>query len=379
MNIGVDIRAIGKGRAVSRYTLNILKALYSLDQGIKFYLFNDSPDKVSVFKLPDGAFESVTVGEKMMIKDHFLLQKEIKKYPLDVFFHPDNTEFLFCHERSAVVIHDLIPWLLPNLVLSSDPFLNLRQKIYLKLQEKAILRSAKRILTVSKASREDIIKVLNVDPDLIEVTYEGVEDTFKPVTDNSVSEKISRKYNLPDNYIFYVGGLDERKNLLRLIHAFARIAGNYEIFLVIGGKTDDSDLEGRNSFLDLRKEVERLGLGSLVNFTGFIEEADLPSVYSRAKLFVYPSSYEGFGLPPLEAMACGVPVVASSSSSLPEICSDAALLVDPYKTEEFYSAIDILLKDNNLRGEYIKKGFINAGRFKWRDVGEKTLKALKSI
>ena len=379
MNIGVDIRVLGKGRAVSRYTLNILKELYGLDQGIKFYLFYDSLGKVKLLKLPEVAFESVAIGEKMMIKDHLLLQKEIKKYPLDVFFHPDNTEFLFCHERSVVVIHDLIPWLLPNLVLSSDPFLYFRQKIYLKLQEKAILRSAKKILTVSKASREDIIKVLNVDPDRIEVTYEGVEETFKPVKDKDISDKVAKRYNLPDNYIFYVGGLDERKNLLRLIHAFAKIAEKYEIFLVIGGKTDNSDLEGRNSFLDLKKEVERLGLGPLVNFTGFIEDSDLPAVYSRAKLFVYPSYYEGFGLPPLEAMACGVPVIVSNSSSLLEICADAALLVDPYKTEEFYSAIDILLKDNNLRGEYIKKGFINAGRFKWRDVAEKTLKVLKSI
>ncbi len=379
MNIGVDIRVLGKGRAVSRYTLNILKSLYSLDQGIKFYLFNDNPEKVSALKLPDSVFELVAIGEKMMIKDHFLLQKEIKKYPLDVFFHPDNTEFLFCHERSVVVIHDLIPWLLPNLVLSSDPFLYFRQKIYLKLQEKAITRCAKKILTVSKASREDIIKVLNVDPDRVEVTYEGVGEVFKPVTDSGVSDKVTKKYSLPDNYIFYVGGLDERKNLLRLIHAFAKIAEKYEIYLVIGGKTDDSDLEGRNSFLDLKKEVDKLGLGSLVNFTGFIDDSDLPAVYSRAKLFVYPSYYEGFGLPPLEAMACGVPVIASNSSSLLEICADAALLVDPYKTEEFYSAIDILLKDNNLRGEYIKKGFINAGRFKWRDVAEKTLKVFKSI
>lgn len=379
MNIGVDIRVLGKGRAVSRYTLNILRTLYSLDPGIKFYLFTDDPDKVNALKLPEGAFESVKVGERMIIKDHFLLQKEIKKYPLDVFFHPDNTEFLFCHEHSVVVIHDLIPWLLPNLVLSSDPFLYLRQKIYLKLQEKAILRFAKKILTVSKASREDIIKVLNVDPDLVEVTYEGVEDTFKPVTDKDVSDKVAKKYNLPDNYIFYVGGLDERKNLLRLIHAFARVAENYEIFLVIGGKTDDSDLEGKNSFLDLKKEVDKFGLESMVIFTGFIEESDLPAVYSRAKLFVYPSHYEGFGLPPLEAMACGVPVIASNSSSLLEICADAALLVDPYKTEEFYSAMDILLKDDNLRGEYIKRGFINAGRFKWREVGEKTLRALKSL
>ena len=297
MNIGVDIRVLGKGRAVSRYTRNILTALTHLASKNKYYLFTDTQEKADSLSLPEGSFEKVLVGPKLTLKDHFLFNNEIRKYPLDVFFHPDNTEFMFCHQHSVVVIHDLLPWLFPNLVLSSDPFINFRQRIYLKMQEKALSKSARKILTVSKSSREDIIRTLSVDPDIVSVTSEGVEDVFRPVVDQKVLQKVVSKYNLPERYIFYVGGLDERKNLLRLVHAFAKITESHQVNLVIGGKTDETDIEGRNSFLPLKKEVERLGLSSLVLFTGFIEEADLPAVYSRAEIFVYPSYYEGSGLP----------------------------------------------------------------------------------
>lgn len=379
MNIGVDVRVLGKGRAVSRYTRNILSSLIQLTAGFKFYLFTDEPAKVLSLSLTEGSFEIVQVASRLALRDHFFLRRVMKQLPLDIFFHPDNTEFLFCHEHSVVVIHDLIPWLFPNLVLSSEIFLNLRQRFYLKLQEKAILKSAAKIITVSNSSREDIIKVLGVDPDQVAVTYEGIDESFKPATDRSRIQEIVRRYHLPPVFIFYLGGLDDRKNLLRLIHAFAKVVEERRIFLVIGGSTSESETEGRNSFLSLKREINRLGLSALVIFTGFIAEEDLPLLYGQAQLFVYPSIYEGFGLPPLEAMACGVPVVASNSSSLPEVCGEAALLVNPYETGEFSSAIKILLSDEGLRQDYIRKGLSRSALFRWPEVARKTRQVFESL
>lgn len=379
MNLGVDIRILGRRRAVSRYTAGLLKAIARLKPEIKLYLFTESKEKTALLSLPEGSFKEVLVEPRITIRDHFLFKKDLEKYPLDVFFHPDNREFLFCHKNSVTTVHDLIPWVLPDLVLGSDPLTNLRQRVYLEMQKRALLKSAKRILTVSNASREDIVKVLGVDPDLITVTYEGVDNTFQPVVDKLQLQQTLKKYNLPEEYLFYIGGLDERKNLLRLIHAFSKIAESRKIFLVIGGRTDTTDLEGRNSFLTLKKEIEKLGLQSLVIFPGFILENDLPAIYSQAKVFVYPSYYEGFGLPPLEAMACGVPVITSNCSSLPEVCGKAALLFNPYETKALVAAISLMIDDEQLRNEYRQAGFQRVKHFSWESVAAKTIEVFESL
>lgn len=379
MNIGIDIRVLGKGRAISRYTYNILLSLLGCEAGLKFYLFTDDESKVLPLSLPPESYEIVKTGPKVTLKDHFLMNRLIRQHPLNVFFHPDNTEFLFCHSNSVVVIHDSIPWIFPDLVLSSNLLLNLRQRIYLRLQKEAIIKSSKKIITVSNTSKADLIKILGVENEKVAVTYEGVEDSYRPVTDRRTLQDVTRRYNLPENYIFYLGGFDERKNLLRLIHAFSKVVEDKKIFLVIGGKTDEDDSDGKSSFLPLKEEINHLGLSSLVIFTGFISELDLPAVYSLSRLFVYPSIYEGFGRPPLEAMACGVPVLASNSSSLPEICGDAALLVSPYETKDFYSAIEILLKDTDLRQKYIQKGLMRSKMFGWDATARRTLSVFKSL
>lgn len=379
MTIGVDIRVLGSERAIARYTRGLVRALTHLDREIKLWFFTDDLEKATSLSLPEKSYEVSLVGPRLTFRDHFLFHQQIKKYRLDVFLHPDNTEWLFCQERSVVVVHDLIPWLFPDLVLSKDSFIRWRQRVYLEMQRQALRRSAKKILTVSESSRRDLTQFLGIKPELITVTYEGIETFFKPVPDQAYTDQVLRKYDLPKEFIFYLGGLDERKNLLRLVRAFAKIAETQRVFLVIAGRTDSPDLEGRNSFRDLKAEIEELGVSDLIVFPGFIEDEDLPAIYSRARIFVYPSCYEGFGLPPLEAMACGAPVIASNVASLPEVCGDAALLFDPQRTDDLVAVLNLMLENDGLREKYRRLGFEQAKKFSWEETARKTVAALDSL
>lgn len=380
MKLGVDIRVMGKNRAVAKYTRGLIKALAKANTEVSFVLFTDDQQKAKSLG-GDVLGRSLLrlVSSKLTLRDHFLFRRSWRDLSLDIFLHPDNVEFLFCHPNSVVALHDVIPYLYPELSLSGDRLIALRQKLYLFLQKTSLQRSAKMVLTVSEFSKSEIIRVLGLDPETVFVTHEGIDSNFQPIKDPSELERVRVRYRLPEKYLFYLGGFDGRKNVLRLIHAFSRLAEEFSIHLVLGGGLKNSVVEGGSEFLALKKEIQNLGVSSLVVFTDFIEESDLPAVYSGAKVFVYPSLCEGFGLPPLEAQSCGVPVVSSNATSLPEICLDSAILVNPRETQEIYSAISLLLEGEGIREKYSAKGLENVRRFTWESCARKTLAAFQNL
>ena len=185
-------------------------------------------------------------------------------------------------------------------------------------------------------------------------------------------DEVRSRYGLTDNFILYVGTVEPRKNLARLIEAFARITQRYpDLLLAIAGK---------RGWLcdDLDALVQRLGLQDRVRFLGFIEESEKPILIRAARLFAYPSLYEGFGIPVLEALSCGTPVLSSNASSMPEIAGDAALLVEPTSTSQIAEALRILLEDEGLRMSMIARGFKRALQFDWRSTAEQTLKVYEA-
>jgi glycosyltransferase involved in cell wall biosynthesis len=199
----------------------------------------------------------------------------------------------------------------------------------------------------------------------------GVGPEYHPISDQATLETVRRRYNLPRRFILHVGTLEPRKNLVRLMEALRAIADREPetALVLVGGKGW--------LYEDIFAGVERLGLAGKVIFPGYVAEADLPAVYNLAAVLAYPSLYEGFGIPPLEAMACSVPVVSSNSSSLPEVVGDAALLVEPTDSDALASALLRALSDNDLRQTLTKRGLARAAAFSWPAAATKLLEAYK--
>lgn len=229
------------------------------------------------------------------------------------------------------------------------------------------LRNATGIITISMCSQQDLNRYLGIDTRQVAVTYLAADRHFMPIAAGPARDAILKRYAVRRPYLLYLGGINARKNIARLLAAYAELrARRPELTLVIAGKRQWATAE-------VDQAMARLALEPHVHFTGYVPDADLPALYSAAEVFVFPSLYEGFGLPPLEAMACGTPVVTSNRSSLPEVVGDAALLVDPYDVPALAAAIERVLDDAPLRAELQRRGFARAARFTWEQVARETL------
>ncbi|MBC8262859.1 MAG: glycosyltransferase family 4 protein, partial [Anaerolineales bacterium] len=257
----------------------------------------------------------------------------------------------------------------------------LLDRLYLDLSTRYNARAAAHVIADSSATRCDLIERYSVEPDKITVVYPGYDDTtFRPVRDERAIETVKAKYDIIGDYILFVGTLQPRKNLIRLIEAFSNLqppTSNLQppisnIQLLIAGKSGWL-------YEKIFRRVEELGLEGTVLFPGYIAAEDLPALLSGARLFVFPSLYEGFGLPVLEALACGTPVVCSNASSLPEVAGDAALLVDPLDVEGLAAALERVLRDEELRAELIERGFEQVRKFSWERCARETLDVLERV
>jgi glycosyltransferase involved in cell wall biosynthesis len=229
---------------------------------------------------------------------------------------------------------------------------------------------ADHIIAISEATRQDLIELYQTPPAKISVLYPGVTPDFQPVSDPQQLTAVRRKYGLREGpFILSVGTLQPRKNYQRLIQALAQAAGATSAsplsLVIVGSKGWQYE--------SIFSEVTRLGLEQRVQFLGFVEDSDLPALYSAASVFAYPSLYEGFGLPILEAMACGVPVIASNQSAMPEVVGQAGLLINPYHVDELAAAITRLLSEANLRQQFKQAGLAQAAQFTWLSMAAKLL------
>lgn len=259
-----------------------------------------------------------------------------------------------------VTIHDLAFHFFPS---AFSP----RDLIILSLLVPLSARRARWVIAVSEHTRQDLIRVYNLPPTKIKVTYEAANASFRPVQDPILLSRIRASYRIAGPYILGVGNLQPRKNLPRLIAAFARLRREQAIphqLVLVGQKA------WRNH--TITAAIASAGVQEEVILTGYVPDDDLPLLYSGADLFVYPSLYEGFGLPVLEAMACGTPVVTSRTSSLPEVAGDAAWLVDPLDTEELVQAIGELLSDPGKREELRQRGLARSRTFSWLETARQS-------
>ncbi len=276
---------------------------------------------------------------------------------VDLFHAAEHLLPRFGHIPSVFTLHDLIFRFDPG----SHKALN---RIYLNAMAPRFLRAAHAIIAVSECTKRDAVRLYNISPEKIHVIYEGVDPRFKPITDAQVLTAARRRYNLPERFVLYVGTIEPRKNLPALFTAFSSLQDpTPNLKLVIAGKT---------GWLTEETFERAKALGDSVIFTGYVADADLAALYTLAELLVLPSIYEGFGLPVLEAMACGTPVACSNVSSLPEIAGDAALLFDPRDARSMAEAITRALSDPPLRAEMRARGLARAARFTWADAARQT-------
>ena len=277
---------------------------------------------------------------------------------------------------TVVTIHDLIPLLLPAYRGSA------LVRLYTWLVARAAHRAAL-ILTDSHASRRDIICRLRVSPERVRTIYLAADRDYQFVPQGHERQAIRQEYGLPPSYFLYLGGFDQRKNVTTLLHAFARIIGGHGLqatgsrpWLVVAGRLPERDTPFTP---DPRRVAEELGITRQAIFTGWVSREDKPALYSGARAFLFPSRYEGFGLPPLEAMACGTPVICSDAGSLPEVVGTSGMLVPPDDVAGLAEAMSVLWEDEALRQALSERAQGQAERFSWARTAQQTLAAYREV
>ena len=266
---------------------------------------------------------------------------------------------------TVVTVHDL------SFVRYPEAFRPLH-RLYLQTMTRRSVFQARRIITDSYSTRNDLVRLWGVPADRISVVPIGVADEYRPVPVAEV-ERFRRQRSLPDRFVLYLGTLEPRKNVMAVVEAFARwvqTTRDRQVWLVVAGA------KGWD-YQSIFARVQALGISNRVLFPGYVPAVELPAWYRAAEVFLYPSLYEGFGLPPLEAMACGTPVITSNTSSLPEVVGDAALLVDPYDVEAIAEALARLLEDKELRQRLREAGLARARLFSWERTARETIAAYR--
>lgn len=356
---------------VGYYTYNLIASLLKMDCENEYtILYNTSKSKK---KQPISAKQTYLRYPYKTLDKLSYIPGFFKKIPMEIFlgdfdlFHGTNAWLLPVKKACTVLtIHDLAYIHYPDTIGRSS----------YKLLTKNLVRHAQscnRIIAVSENTKRDIVKYLNIDPQKIDVTHLAADSIYRVIDKADLKiEFVRKKYNLPDNFILYVGNLEPRKNVPTLVRAYntllKRTGCDYKLVLAGGRK---------KGFNEIEHLIKQLHIEDKVLMTGYVELDDIPYLYNLADVFTYVSKFEGFGLPPLEAMQCGTPVIVSNVSSLPEVVGDAGILVDPLNDEEIAAALENLLNDEKLREHYSRKGQKRAANFSWEQTARITMGTYK--
>jgi len=377
MLIGVDAsRAVRARRTgTEAYSLHLIRALIEIGCGHHFRLYTPAPLSPDVLNdiqwvAPTGGWvnppHEVRVIPFPRLWTHLRLAWELRRHPPDVLFVPAHVLPLACTVPAVVTVHDLGYLHYPEAHRRFDRW-------YLDWTTRRHARLAGRVIADSQATRADLIGHYQTSPERIAVVYPGRDEGLGRVHDLNAVAAVKARFGIQGDYLLYLGTLQPRKNLVRLVEAFARLQpSTANVQLVLAGK---------KGWLhdDLLAHVEALGLRRHVVFPGYVAEENKASLLSGALALVYPSLYEGFGLPVLEAMACGTPVLTSSVSSLPEVAGGAALLVDPLDVDAIAIGMSRLIADADLRTTLVEKGHAQVRKFSWADAARQVLQVLESV
>src|SRR4030042_3395242 len=369
MKIGIDCRTIlnvqfGELAGVGHYTYYLIKYLLEIDKQNEYVLFfYDRRIKAPEFEQPNVKivyFPGLeNIGKIPFFYRHWFIPQILRLYRLDVYHNPANIIPIFYFKKSIITIHDLAIYKNPEWFPDHQFF---TKRILIPWS----VAKAKKIIAVSQNTKDDLIKLFRVKKDKVEVIHEGVEDYNNLKIDET---KIEEKFKIKEPYFLFIGSLEPRKNLVRLIEAYAEFLKeneNKKFKLVLAGKRGWK-------FEPIFSTIERLGLSGNVIYLGYISLEEKIYLLKNAWALVYPSLYEGFGLPIIEAMNLGVPVITSNIASIPELVIDNALLVEPYDIDSIKLALVKMANDLESRQNLIRKGRGIARNFNWLQCAKKNL------
>jgi glycosyltransferase involved in cell wall biosynthesis len=370
MKIAIDARK-WRDYGIGTYVRNVVRHLAQIDRETTYLLFCNPADESALRDLAENFVPVVDSSAGYSLREHVSLPLKLRSLGAELLHSPHYVRPLFCTIPSVVTIHDCIHLLFPQYLPNRMAFR------YARFVMGSAIRNSSIVFTVSEASRADILRFYpSTDPAKVHVVPNAIDAELLVDPGEAERDRVRERYQIRGRFVLFAGNVKPHKNLERLIRAFARVRcqeGNEDLRLVLIG--DDV-----SRYASLRRTADEAGVRQEVRFFGFVPHETLAALYRMATVFAFPSLYEGFGLPPLEAMACGTPVVTSRISSLPEVVGDGALLVDPYNEDDIAQGIARLLDDQDLRARLVERGLERAASYSWarsaRQIHAGYLKAL---
>ncbi|RPI29165.1 MAG: glycosyltransferase family 1 protein [Chloroflexota bacterium] len=365
MLIGIDATALPpKPVGAGTYIINLIRTLANTECGHEFVIFAHQSGRLLLETPQTTKFRWVTIADKSpakrLIWEQAVFPWIARREGIDLLHSLHYTRPLFLPCASVVTFHDMTFFLFPHLHTRS-------KRIFFPAAIRMSARTAGALIADSESTRQDAIRVLGISPDRITAVPLAAAEDYRPITDQGLLDRARQKYGLPENFILYVGLVEPRKNLPALIRSYKG--------MVDKGVTHHLVVVGRRGWMyeQVFQQVEALGISERVHFTGYADREDLPVIYNLASVFVYPTLYEGFGLPVLEAMRCGAPVVTSNVSSLPEIVGEGGLMVAPGDEAALTGAVLRLLDEPGLREKLSAQGLKQSALFSWERVAYETV------
>ena len=368
LRIAIDAHSVGTGLAGNEsYATNLIEALAEIDQFNLYTLYVTRKQAVERFenRWPNFTVRS-TLPHSPLIRIPLTLSAELRKNRVDV-LHVQFTAPPMAPCPVVVSVHDLSFEHLPQTFKR-------RSRMQLRLTVRRSARLASQVITLSNHARADIINTYRINPDKVTAIPLAAPAHFTRITDDKELQRVKQTYGIDGSYILCVGSVQPRKNIARLLHAYSLLRRDGPT-----GKLPKLVIAGKLAWLfeETLRTIDHLNLKDSVIMPGYVRDADLPALYSGARCFVYPSYFEGFGLPPLEAMKCGTAVIVGNQTSMPEVVGDAAQLVDPFNVEDIAAGIRKVIINDALRSALEARGLERAKRFDWLETARKTLEVYK--
>ena len=362
MKIAVMLRNLGEKGGIVVYARNLLDQILRQDTKNEYVFLYRYAEDIGRFGTRSNLSEVVIPARSKLWWDQVCVPIYAIKNNIDLIYNPKLSIPLVHNKKCVWVMHGGAQVVVPHLFQWHD-------RLYFKIANRLYSHRADAIITMTQLGADDLVRLMGVDRKKLYVTHEGYNPLCKVV---SPDKKLMQKYSINNKYILFVGGIAPVKNFGNLLRAFRLIAEQYPYDLVVVGFK-------RWRYEEDLRFVEELGLRDRVKFTGFVPDEEIPHFYNMAELFLFPSIYEGFGIPALEALACGCPVITSKTGCTREVVGDAALLVDPYSPEDIASGMRRILEDDSLKQDLIERGLDRAKNFSWEACASNTIKVFESL